>query len=131
MKWLFKSPRRKAMERRAAMSDADFLQAIGAPAELARPILAARRAVGRICRLAPETIYPEDNPQRLANLCPLDWDDAQFALEFEGELGIELGNDSLPRFLSGRFFWRKWPGSKSFGEWVVLVAKWAQQPNIN
>jgi transposase len=46
-------------------------------------------------------------------------------LELEELLLIPVGDpvSDFPRFLSGRFFWRKWPGPKTVGEWTTLVAK--------
>ena len=121
---LFKSRRRKLLESRVAFSDDDFLRAVGAQPKDARFILAARRAVARVCRMAPEVIYPDDPPSMFEPLPTLAWDDSEVVLEIESELGIALGSDP-PRFLPGRFFWRHYPAPGTFGEWAVKFAGWA------
>jgi hypothetical protein len=117
-----KSKRQNFVKDRAALADEEFLSrcAAGAP----RFALAAREALGGVCQIPADRIYPEDNPEMLAQLVG-DWDDLSVILELEATLHISLGDagDDFPRFLPGRFFWRKWPAPKSVGEWAALVAE--------
>jgi len=106
------------------LSDDDFALRVGAPPERQAFVLAARSALGRVCNIPESRIYPEDQPERLAELV-WDWDDTGVVLELEQLLYVSVGDprNGFPRFLSGRFFWRKWPGPKSVGQWTAQVAE--------
>jgi hypothetical protein len=119
-----KSKRGKFVEGRTPLSGEEFALRVGALAERQPFVLAARTALGRVCHVPESHIYPEDNPERLAELV-WDWDDLGVILELERLLHISVGDpgEDFPRFLFGRFFWRKWPGPKSVGEWTMQVAE--------
>src|SRR5262245_40126688 len=123
-----KSRRRKFVEQRSALADADFVREVGARPNVARFVTAARRAVAQSCHVPSEAIRPADAPATLAGLATFDWDDLQVIMGVESELGVSLGEGfDAPRFLPGRFFWRSWPAPKTFGEWVIQFAEWANK----
>lgn len=65
------SRQRRLMEsERPPLSEAEFLQSVGARAGQAPLWLAVRRAVADACGLLPEAIYPDD---RLADLWRMQW----------------------------------------------------------
>src|SRR3954447_8115397 len=117
-----KSKRQKFVEDRAALSDEKFLSRC--PAGAPGFALIAREALGRVCQIPADRIYADDKPETLAELAG-DWDDLAVILELEAILHIPFGDtgDDFPRFLPGRFFWRKWPAPKSVGEWAARVAE--------
>jgi len=80
--------------------------------------------LGLVCQIPADRIYPEDDPERLAELC-FGWDDLEVIMQLEELLHIPLDDpqDDFPRFLFGRFFWRKWPGPKTVGAWAAKVAE--------
>lgn len=118
------SKRQRFVEGRRALSDCDFLSRTSAPPEWQRFALAAREALGRVCQIPPDRIYPEDDPEVLAELAG-DWDDLRLILQLEELLHPPLDDrgDDFPNFLCGRFFWIKWPGPKTVGEWATRVAE--------
>src|SRR4051794_41069001 len=117
-----KSKRQNFVKDRASLAGEEFLSRCASSAS--HFALAAREALGRVCQIPVDRIYPEDNPEMLAQLAR-DWDDLAVILELEAILHIQLGDsgDDFPRFLPGRFFWRKWPAPKSVGEWAARVAE--------
>jgi hypothetical protein len=117
--------KRKVIEGRPSLSDEEFLSRINVRPEWGGFALAAREALGRVCRIPADHIYAEDDPQSLAELAFLDWDDMGVVLELEQLLHVPLGDpgDDFPRFLPGRFFWRKWPAPRTVGEWAARVAE--------
>jgi hypothetical protein len=118
-----KSKRQKFVGARSPLSDPDFAAGVGLQPERSNLAIAAREALGRICQIPASQIYPDDDPALLAELV-WDWDDMAVILELEELLHIPLGQpgSDFPRFLYGRFFWRKWPGPKTVGEWAAQVA---------
>ena len=116
--------REKFVEGRTPLLGDEFALRVGAPAERQAFVLAARATLGRVCHVPESHIYPEDDPERLAELV-WDWDDMAVILELEQLLHVSVGDrgDDFPRFLFGRFLWRKWPGPKSVGEWTMQVAE--------
>src|SRR5690242_5272029 len=117
-----KSTREKFIESRTPLSGNDFALRVGASPERQALVLAARSALGRVCHVPESHIYPEDQPERLAELV-WDWDDTGVVLQLEQLLHVSLDDpaDGFPRFLAGRFFWRRWPGPKSVGQWTAGV----------
>lgn len=120
-----KSKRKKFVEARSPLSDEEFLSRVSVRPEWRGFALAARQALGRVCQIPADRIYSEDNPDSLAELTFLDWDDMNVVMELEELLNIPLGDpgNDFPRFLFGRFFWRKWPGPKTVAEWAAQVAE--------
>src|SRR4051812_40241940 len=100
-----KSKRENFVGSRTALSRVEFALRLGAPAERQAFVVAARAALGRVCHVPESQIYPDDDPQRLAELVG-DWDDLQLILELEQLLHISVGDSGhdFPRFLLGRFF---------------------------
>ena len=113
------------VEGRSPLSDEDFLSRTSVRPEWRGSALAAREALGRVCHIPADRIYAEDVPESLAELVFLDWDDTNVIVELEQLLHVPLGEpgDDFPRFLPGRFFWRKWPAPKTVGEWAARVAE--------
>lgn len=125
---LLKSARQKFVEQHSALPDEDFLREVGAQSDLARFVIAARKAVAGICHVPSDAIHPCDAPATLAGLANFDWDDLPVIMDVERGLGVTLRDSSdAPRFVPGRFFWRSWPGPKTFGEWVIRFAEWASK----
>jgi hypothetical protein len=120
-----KSKRKRFVDSRPPLSDEDFLSRTSVRPEWRGFALAAREALGRVCQIPADRIYSEDDPESLAELALLDWDDMNVVIELEQLLRVPLGDpgDDFPRFLPGRFFWRKWPAPKTVGEWAGRVAE--------
>jgi hypothetical protein len=119
-----KSKRERFVESRMPLSGEEFALRVGVSAERQPFVVAARAALGRVCHIPESQIYANDVPECLAELAG-DWDDLRVILELEQLLHVSIddsGHD-FPRFLFGRFFWRKWTGPKSVGEWTTQVAE--------
>jgi hypothetical protein len=119
-----KSKRQEFIGRTTALPDDDFISRLRIRPECQSFALAAREALGRICQVPPSHIHPEDKPELLAELV-WDWDDMAVILEMEQLLHVPLGGhaEDFPRFIPGRFLWRKWPGPKTIGDWAAQVAE--------
>src|SRR5712671_6491048 len=119
-----KSKREKFVGSKTALSDDDFVSGLSMRPECQKFALAAREALGRICQVPPSHIHPDDKPEFLAELV-WDWDDMALVLEMEQLLHVPIGGaaENFPRLIPGRFFWRKWPGPKTVGEWTAQVAE--------
>lgn len=118
-----KSKREGFLAGRSALSDEEFALRTGVPFDMRHLVLAARQALATVCQIPATHIYPDDCPEAIAALVT-DWDDLNVVLRLEELIHVSIADpgEDFPRFLSGRFFLRKWPGPKSVGEWVVQVA---------
>jgi hypothetical protein len=114
--------RKKFVDGRSPLSDAEFAVKSSVRPELHRIVAAAREALARVCHIPATMIYPEDLPESLQKLTFDGWDDAAVVIELESVLSIPIERE-LPRFVGGRFFWRHSPGASSVGDWCRRVAE--------
>jgi len=106
----------------------EFVGALGLDVADGPIAIAIREVIAARCGAAAETIYVSDATDMLAGNM-LHWfddgfDPCEFFISLEKRLGTKLDMDwgDLPRFDSGRFFWKVWPGAASLGDWVKQVA---------
>jgi len=123
---------------RANMSDAAFVEALQLEEDDHAIAIAIRQAIAAMCKVDPEKINPEDDTDVLADHMDswhLDgWDEIGFVISLEEVLQKDIQTEDLklPNFVTGRFFWKVWPGPPNFGIWVkqtvpiVRAAGWRQ-----
>jgi len=108
---------------RRALSDEEFVRALGLSGHDATYAAAARRVIAELCGCAALHLHPTDDTQMLRAQMKLDgsengWDDLRVVLGLEEELGYSLEIKEVPPFFPWRFlFWRR-PGPENFGGWV-------------
>ena len=115
--------RKRYTEGREPLPDDAFLRDAGAQAADAELFLAVRRAMAQLCRLPPEMIRADDNPEELCGLMSTGWDEGGFRMFLEEELpDLQLAEeDRLPCPVLQRFFFWGKKGFSTFGEWSRAV----------
>jgi len=111
-----KSKRQRFVEGRRALSDCDFLSRTSVPPEWQGFRSVAREAAGEFVR-SLRTAFIRKMIQRFWFKLTGDWEDLVHIFL------LATPETTFPNFLSGRFFWRKWPGPKTVGEWATRVAE--------
>ena len=126
---------------RRVLSDERFLSQLGcAQTDIGRVSLLIRRVFGKICGVAPEMIFPSDDPMRLQSIMDWGqgygwlflnyrhWDPFEFDIEFWDEFKagsyqhVSFAEDLSPFVAST---WHHWKGDlpKTFGQWVIEAAE--------
>jgi hypothetical protein len=105
------------------LPDGDFVSQADLAADYRALVLSVRRAIGRCCKVPPETIYPHDIFEDLIErLMMAGWDELEFLLALRAETGLKIkqGSIKFPRVARWMFFWRVDPGMR-VGEWITEV----------
>ncbi|MGH7213174.1 MAG: hypothetical protein ACREIT_00100 [Tepidisphaeraceae bacterium] len=112
---------------RSPMPDNDFCQAVGVTnLRTAAAVAVVRRAVGKLCNLPSEAIYPDDFPKNIASLVkwPPGWDAVGVVMAIEDELGMSLPGSFEPVPFEGRIFGlRLGHGPTKMGDWILATAE--------
>jgi len=124
--------RKRYAEGREPLPDDAFLRDAGAQAADAELFLAIRRAMAELCRLPPEMIRADDNPEELCGLMSTGWDEGGFRMFLEEELpDLQLAEeDRLPCPVLQRFFFWGRKGFPTFGEWARAVVAHLREDGI-
>jgi hypothetical protein len=131
--YLMTEPRRLRARRtkfsasREPLSDDAFLAQMRVPDEHRAYVVATRNALGKIFKVSPLTLHPDDVPDDLVRDLLFDgWDGADIAMELEINTGI-MTDDKIPQFGNIRFLLFRRDGPATIGEWMRQVAVWLEK----
>jgi hypothetical protein len=90
-------------------------------------VVAARNALGKVFKVSPLALYPDDVPDDLSRDLLFDgWDAADADMELESSTGI-MTDGKIPQFGNMRFFLFRRDGPATIGEWMRRVAVYLEK----
>src|SRR5436309_81977 len=100
-----KGARKKFLADRLPMSDEDCTALIGhSNTELSSLVIGIRRVIAKLCHVAPELIYPSDDPATLGGLMFDGWELLDVVFGLEAELGLDLPDTFEPPAFNISYF---------------------------